>query len=285
MQEADAGMYEAKKNRRGTYGIYEDRLTIESQRKLTLSSRLKVAIENNEIEVYYQPQYQTITEILIGVEALARWRDQELGWISPAEFIPVAEATGLIEKLGEYVLCKACSDAVTWAERNIKLSVNVSAHQLRFGQFMTSLNKALETTHFPRHLLELELTESAYIEREKEVFPLLDQLKQLGVCLAVDDFGTGYSSLSYLSKMPWDTLKIDRSFITRIPDDEEQAKLTSTIIKMAQDLRLNIVVEGVETVEQLNFVAERGCQIIQGYYYSPPVPKFELEKLLATKSE
>ncbi|WPC76399.1 putative bifunctional diguanylate cyclase/phosphodiesterase [Vibrio porteresiae] len=274
LQEADAGLYEAKRNRRGSYGLYEERLTLESQRKLTLSSKLKQTLQEGKVQVYYQPQYCAKTERLVGVEALARWHDDELGWVSPAEFIPIAEETGLIEPLGEFVLKRACEDGAKWIAQGLgelKMSVNVSAYQLRFGQFIATLNNVLKQTEFPVRFLELELTESAYIERENEVLPLLHQLKQLGVRLAIDDFGTGYSSLSYLSKMPWDTLKIDRSFIIGIPDDQEQCKLTATIIKMAHALNLDIVVEGVETREQLAFVAQRNSQLIQGYYYSPPL--------------
>lgn len=283
LQEADAGLYEAKRTQRGTYGIYEERLTIESHRKLTLSSRLKATLENRELQVYYQPQLDPKTETIIGVEALARWNDNELGWVSPAEFIPVAEETGLIEKLGDYVLEQACLSGVEWMNNefsSLKISVNVSAYQLRLGQFITTLTRILENTKFPSHLLELELTESAYIEREKEVLPLLKQIKNKGIRLAIDDFGTGYSSLSYLSKMPWDTLKIDRSFVKEIPDNKEQCQLTATIIQMAHDMNLNIVVEGVETKGQLDFVKERGCQLIQGYYYSPPISKEQISELL-----
>lgn len=283
LQEADAGLYEAKRNQRGTYGIYEERLTVESHRKLTLSSRLKATLENRELQVYYQPQYDPNTEKMLGVEALARWNDSELGWVSPAEFIPVAEETGLIEKLGDYVLEQACKTGVEWMDNGfspLKISVNVSAYQLRLGQFITTLTRILENTKFPTNLLELELTENAYIEREKEVLPLLKQIKNKGILLAIDDFGTGYSSLSYLSKMPWNILKIDRSFVNEIPDNKEQCQLTATIIQMAHDMNLNIVVEGVETKDQLDFVKERGCQLIQGYYYSPPVSKEQISELI-----
>ncbi|MBF9002298.1 putative bifunctional diguanylate cyclase/phosphodiesterase [Vibrio nitrifigilis] len=287
LQEADAALYEAKRTLRGSFGLYEERLTIETIRKLTLSAKLKIALKQGEIEVYYQPQYTPDTHDLLGVEALARWHDNELGWVSPGEFIPVAEETGLIEALGDYVLEQACLDGAQWIKegyRPIKLSVNVSAYQLRFGQFMNALGNALKVSQFPSRHLQLELTESAYIEREEEVLPLLNHIKQLGVGLAIDDFGTGYSSLSYLSRMPWDTLKIDRSFITDIPNDIEQCKLTSTIISMAQDLGLSIVVEGVETKQQLDFMAKRQCQLIQGYYYSPPIPAAQLRTRLTKES-
>ncbi len=287
LQEADAALYEAKRTQRGSYGFYEDRLTQESQRKLILSNKLKLAIENQSLLVYYQPQYSTNEQQLCGVEALVRWHDADLGWVSPAEFIPVAEATGVIERLGDYVLEKACHDGAYWLSQNlpaIKISVNVSAYQLRFGQFINGLNDCLNRSQFPKHLLELELTESVFIERENETIPLLKQIKQLGVGLAIDDFGTGYSSLSYLSKIPWDTLKIDRGFISQIPDNQEQCQLTTTIIEMAQNLNLKVVVEGVETQAQLDFVSERGGQFIQGFYYSPAIEKDQLEALLRAQN-
>lgn len=284
-QEADAAMYEAKRNQRGTYAIYEDRLTQQSQRKLRLSTKLKAALEQQKIQVYYQPQYHCQQQLYIGAEALARWHDQELGWISPGEFIPVAEETGLIEQLGEYVLEQACAQGARWLSQGCrldKLSVNVSAHQLRFGHFIGTLQRVLAATGFPPGQLELELTESAYIERQAEVSGLLTELKSLGVSLAIDDFGTGYSSLSYLSKMPCDTLKIDRSFVTHVTEDHEQANLTSTIIKMAHDLSLQIVVEGVETGEQLQFFRQHGCELIQGYYFSAPVESDKFSPMLST---
>lgn len=283
-QEADAAMYEAKRNQRGTYAIYEDRLTQQSQRKLLLSTKLKAALEQHLVQVYYQPQYNTTYQQLIGAEALARWHDEELGWISPAEFVPVAEETGLIEKLGDYVLERACSDAALWLAEGYrldKMSVNVSAHQLRFGHFAATLQRVLTSTGFPAGKLELELTESAYIERKNDALHLLTQIKALGVSLAIDDFGTGYSSLSYLSKMPCNTLKIDRSFVMHVTEDQEQANLTSTIIKMAHDLSLVIVVEGVETAQQLQFFTQQGCQLIQGYVYSPPVAKNSFSVMLS----
>ncbi len=286
LQEADAAMFEAKRNRRGSFFIYEDRLIEESQRKLTLSSRLKAALDSRNLQVYYQPQYDPYTQCVMGVEALARWYDVALGWISPEEFISVAEETGLIERLGDYILEQACIDGAAWLKQGLpiqKLSVNVSPYQLRFGQFVTTLNRVLKSSGFPAHLLVLELTESVYIEREQEVLPLLTRLHQSGIGLAIDDFGTGYSSLSYLSKLPWDTLKIDRSFVSQVPYNAEQCKLTSTIIKMAHDLGLTVIVEGIETTAQLNFVTEQGGELVQGYYYSVPLPAQQIVSLLREK--
>jgi len=283
LQEADAALYEAKRIRRGSFSLYEERLRTASQRKLTLSTKLKIALETHSLHVHYQPQYDSQKHNIVGVEALCRWNDAELGMISPAEFIPVAEESGLIEHLGYYVLSHACRDAKKWNHNKknpIRLSVNISAQQLWFGQFYSSLQTILTQSNFPCELLELEVTESAYIEREQEVLPLLSKIKEMGIRLAIDDFGTGYSALSYLNKVPWDTLKIDRSFISQIPEDKSQCQLTSTIIELAQHMALEIVVEGVETQEQLDFVANRHCQFIQGFYFNPALPSDEIEKIL-----
>lgn len=284
--EADAALYEAKRNRRGSVGIYEDRLTAESQKKMKLGVKLKNALANNVLEVHYQPQFDAVSHKLRGVEALARWTDPELGVVPPSDFIPVAEGTSLIEAVGEYVLERACRDGQEWLSNGsepISVSVNISASQVRFGSFMAILTKTLAKTGFPARYLQIEITESSYIERENEVTPILKELKDLGVTIAIDDFGTGYSSFSYLREMPWDCIKIDRSFITGIPRDTQQCGLVSTIIKLAKVMSFEIVAEGVETREQLDFLTAEGCDLIQGYYFSKPLPKEKLVPLLTKR--
>lgn len=286
--EADAALYEAKRNRRGSVGIYEDRLTAESQKKIKLGLKLKNALENKKLEVHYQPQFDAVSHKLCGVEALARWTDPELGIVPPCDFIPVAEGTSLIETLGEYVLERACRDGQEWLESGhapISVSVNISASQVRFGSFISMLSKTLARTGFPARHLQIEITESSYIERENEVTPLLKELKDIGVSIAIDDFGTGYSSFSYLREMPWDCIKIDRSFITGIPKDAQQCGLVSTIIGLAKVMSFDVVAEGVETREQLDFLAALGCDLIQGYYFSKALPKESLVSLLPRRSE
>lgn len=284
LQEADAALYSEKALQRGGIGFYKEQLTQLSQRKMQLHSKLKKAIEAASLTVFYQPQYDAQTRLIVGVEALARWRDEELGWVSPGEFIPVAEETGLIEKLGEWVLRQACFQGKMWIEQgfvDLKISVNVSAHQLRFGQFLDMVKSVLKLTDLPASALQLELTESAFIERQQEVIPQLSALKSLGVQLAIDDFGTGYSSLSYVASLPWDTLKIDRSFIDKLPDDKAQRQMTDTIIQLAKNMGLVIIVEGVETQEQLAYLAERGCDIIQGFFFSPAIEANAVAQQLA----
>lgn len=286
--EADAALYEAKRNRRGSIGVYEDRLTAESQKKMKLGVKLKNALANNVLEVHYQPQFDAMSHKLCGVEALARWTDPELGVVPPSDFIPVAEGTSLIEAVGEYVLERACRDGQEWLQSGyepISVSVNISASQIRFGSFVSVLSKTLAATGFPGRNLQIEITESSYIERENEVTPLLKELKNMGISIAIDDFGTGYSSFSYLREMPWDCIKIDRSFITDIPRDAQQCGLASTIIKLAKVMSFKVVAEGVETREQLDSLAAWGCDLIQGYYFSKAVPKEKLVTLLSHRSE
>ena len=281
--EANTAVYAAKRRRRGSIGIYKEGLITERQRNMELALKLKNALANNELEIHYQPQFDTVNHRIRGVEALVRWTDLSFGVVSPDEFIPVAEATGLIETLGEYVLERACRDGRQWLEEGytpIIISVNVSASQLKFGRFASVLTKILERTDFPAQQLEIEITESSYIEQEKEVTPFLLDLKGMGVSIAIDDFGTGYSSLSYLRDIPSDYIKIDRSFIVGVPYDTKQCNLVSAIIKLAKAMFFKVVVEGVETKEQLDFVTAHGCDLVQGYYFSPALPKAELEALL-----
>lgn len=280
---ADAALYEAKRSRRGSVGVYEDRLTTQSQKRVKLGLKLKNAITNNELDVYYQPQFTAVGHELHGVEALVRWSDPELGIVSPADFIPVVEETGLIEALGEYVLERACRDGQEWLQAGylpVTLSVNTSASQLRFGRFIPFLKKVLSETGFPARQLEIEITESTYIERENEVSPLLNELREMGVGIAIDDFGTGYSCLSYLAELPCSCIKIDRSFITDIPTDAKQCSLTSAIISLAKGMSFKVVVEGVETREQLDFLTKYECDLIQGFYFSGALSKAELAVLL-----
>lgn len=284
--EANTALYAAKRKRRGSIGVYHHGLSGETQKKMELSLKLKNALAENLLDVHYQPQFDAVSRKLRGVEALVRWTDPELGIISPGDFIPVAEATGLIEVLGEYVLERACQDGQQWLQDGhppITVSINVSASQLRFGRFASILPRTLERTGFPAWQLEIEITESSYIEREEEVTPLLHKLRDMGVSIAIDDFGTGYSSLSYLRDMPCDYIKIDRSFITDIPHDAKQCNLTSAIIGLAKSMSFKVVAEGVETKEQLDFLAAQGCDFVQGYYFAPALAKAKLEVLLGLR--
>ncbi|WP_337268500.1 putative bifunctional diguanylate cyclase/phosphodiesterase [Oryzifoliimicrobium ureilyticus] len=286
-RQADAALYEAKRFRRGSVSTYEERLTLESQQRTRLAVRLKDAIANDRLEVHYQPQFDATTHELCGAEALVRWTDPEIGIVSPADFIPIAEETGLIEAIGAFVLERTCSDGREWLRagyRGITLSVNVSASQLRSGRFISTLDQMLKKTGFPAESLCIEITESTYLERENEVIPLLSELRNLGLGIAIDDFGTKYSSLSYLVEIPCTSIKIDRSFVSRIPNDIKQADLTSAIVKLATIMSFKVVVEGVETKAQLDFVTAEGCDMVQGFYFAGALAKSDFVERLQRAS-
>src|SRR5690606_15336236 len=230
--------------------------------------------EAGQLEAFYQPKLDLSLDSLQAAEALVRWRHPERGLVSPAEFIPLAEETGLIGAIGEFVLRRAANQACEWRDMglgDIRVSVNVSVHQLRQGNLTTLVQGVLEETGLPAHLLELELTESQLLDNVESVLHTLNQLRLLGVKLAIDDFGTGYSSLSYLKRFPVDYLKIDRTFVRDLTEHGEDAAITRAIIAMAHSLELKVVAEGVEEQQQLDFLKSQGCDEIQGFLISRPV--------------
>ncbi|WP_320151915.1 EAL domain-containing protein [uncultured Tolumonas sp.] len=283
LQQADAAMYRAKANGRSCFRYFSDELTQAAERRLDLEVRLRRAIELNELRVYFQPQMDIASNRIIGAEALVRWQDPNRGLIAPINFIPVAEETGLIKQLGEWVLFETCRQGNEWLQKGlpaINLAVNISPVQFRYSNILESVTSALDETGFPAAHLELELTESALMTHESEVAEILNQLRQLGVRLAIDDFGTGYSSLAYLKRFPLDVLKIDKSFVDDIPHKKDDMEIAATIVAMAHTLRLKVMAEGVETEEQLIFLKSQGCDCYQGYLMSPPIPAAQFEQLL-----
>jgi EAL domain-containing protein (putative c-di-GMP-specific phosphodiesterase class I) len=250
---------------------------------MELEMRLRRAIELNELRVYYQPQVNIATGQIVGAEALVRWQDPEEGLIPPDRFIPIAEETGLIIAIGEWVLQETCRQGKLWLDAGISeftLAVNVSPHQFAKSNIKDVVAKVLEETAFPAHLLELELTESGLMERQEEAVNILDSLRELGVHLAIDDFGTGYSSLTHLKHFPVDVLKIDKSFIDDIPHQQDDMEIAATIIAMGHTLGFKVLAEGVKTVEQLNFLRKQGCDMYQGYLTSQPLDADSFVKLL-----
>jgi EAL domain-containing protein (putative c-di-GMP-specific phosphodiesterase class I) len=240
-----------------------------------MESRLRHALKNGELSLHYQPQVGADGGELLGAEALLRWHNPVLGQVPPDKFIPLAEDLGMIHEIGEWILLTACRQAYAWfGERQspFRMAVNVSPLQLRDGRIVPVVRRVLEQSGLPPAMLELELTEGLLMENPEEKEALLRELKGLGVTLALDDFGTGYSSLSYLRRFPFDILKIDRSFIRDLTTDPDDAELTLSIISMAHSLRLQVVAEGVETLEQLQFLQAHGCDLIQGFYFSKPLP-------------
>ncbi|MBA3814402.1 MAG: EAL domain-containing protein [Alphaproteobacteria bacterium] len=250
-----------------------------------METRLRQAIEQNLLSVYYQPIVDCQNEEICGAEALCRWNDKERGPISPLEFIPIAEESGLIMGLGKWMLEQACSDAQKWQEKNFKpitVSVNITQAQLLSKNFRELILEILKKTKLDPQLLKLEITESAFIQNLSDAVVIMKEIISLGVRFVVDDFGTGYSSLSYLRELPICALKIDKSFIDPITHNSQGAALTQSIIGIGKSLGLEIVAEGVESKEQLLFLRAYQCSYIQGYLFSKPLPQVDFENLLKT---
>jgi diguanylate cyclase (GGDEF)-like protein/PAS domain S-box-containing protein len=284
LRNADAAMFSAKERGRNSFQFYAPNMNALALERLALEGSLRRATEREEFEVHYQPRVDIRSRKIVGMEALVRWRDAELGFVPPAKFIPVAEEANLINQIGEQVLRAACRQARYWVDLGfdeLSVSVNLSARQFRQGRLVETIRSALAETGLEAERLELELTESTIMGHGQEFVAMLAELKSLGVRVAIDDFGTGYSNLSYLSRFPIDALKIDRSFVSEVATDQQHALLAKAVISLGHSLRLKVVAEGVETAEQLDFLRHHGCDEVQGYFFSRPVPPEEFERMLA----
>ncbi|MES9937544.1 MAG: EAL domain-containing protein, partial [Sedimenticola sp.] len=256
--------------------------------RVSIASALRLALKNQELSVYFQPQIHGPDNRLLGIEALARWQIASGEFISPAKFIPIAESTGLIHEIGMYIMTHAMEQVGEWHKKGIDpgvLSVNLSVKQLQQLDFNARLDRLCNDLEFKPEWLELEVTEGQVMEHPEEATELLRQIFNRGIKISLDDFGTGYSSLSYLKKLPITKLKIDQSFVRNLPDDEEDASITKSIIALAHSLNLDLIAEGVESEEQKDFLVSNGCENIQGYYYARPMPADDLEVFLAERAE
>jgi diguanylate cyclase (GGDEF)-like protein/PAS domain S-box-containing protein len=281
---ADTAMYDAKQRGRSQYRFFTAELQAKSQRTLVLENALRRALEREQLHLHYQPLVATGSGTIIGVEALLRWNHSELGPVSPAEFIPVAENCGLILPIGEWVLRTAIRQLKVWLDQNIApitVAVNLSTAQFRQTELPQLIGEILKDENLPAHLLELELTEGAAMSDPNAAIATMDKLHQLGVHMAIDDFGTGYSSLNYLKKFNVFKLKIDQSFVRDIAHDADDRAIVNAIISMAASLGIRTIAEGVETAEQLAYLRAQGCDEVQGYYFSRPVPPEALFELLS----
>jgi diguanylate cyclase (GGDEF)-like protein len=282
---ADAAMYYIKKSGRSSFAFFSPEMSTFFPERLALETELRGALENNQIELHYQPKVDVRTGRIVGTEALARWRHPERGMIMPSEFIPFAEETGLIVALGRWVLHEACAQNRAWQSRGIcdlSVAVNISGVQFQQRNFVETVAYALAKSGLAPRYLELEITESVLMQNPAEAIGMLAQLARMGVSLSIDDFGTGYSSLNYLKRFPIHKLKIDQSFIRDISIDSDDAAIVHAIIALAHSLRLRVVAEGVEKQEQLNFLRVIGNDEYQGFLHSKPLPARELERYLAS---
>lgn len=286
LRNAETAMYRAKEQGRYTYQFYTDEMNAKSLARMNLESHLRRALERDEFSVYYQPKVSMTSGLLTGMEALIRWQSPELGNVPPDAFIPLAEETGLILPIGAWVLKTACAQTKAWHDAGLPpvcIAVNLSPRQFRQHDISSAIAECLAETGLDPRFLELEVTESMVMHDVTRVESVLNELKQMGISLAMDDFGTGYSSLGYLRRFPFDKLKIDHSFVRDITSAPNSAAIAKAIVAMAHSLHLRVIAEGVETQAQMNYLHSQGCDEIQGYYFSRPVPAAELERLLYEK--
>jgi len=274
LRNADAAMYRAKEEGRNKFHLFTADLSARAVKRLGIESALRHAVERQEFHLCYQPKISVHTGEILGAEALLRWENPQHGLVSPVDFIPVAEETGLIVPIGEWVLRRACADIRKWHAAgfdHVSVAVNLSARQFRHGELINTVRRALQDSGIAPHHLELEITESLLMDDTEASQIALNELKALGTSIYLDDFGTGYSSLAYLKKFPIDGLKIDRSFIRDLPGDPDDEAITQAILALSQALRLHVVAEGVENDAQLDFLRRQGCEVVQGFLFSRPL--------------
>jgi len=283
LKSADAAMYHAKEQGRNNFQPYATDMEVKASERLEIGNDLRQAIEKNELFLCFQPRVDLADGTICGMETLVRWQHPKLGLISPSQFIPIAEETGLISQIGEWVLRTACTQTKDWLDRGLPpviVSVNLSARQFVKKDLVQTVEKILEETGLPPAQLELELTESLIMHNAELFISTLRNLKSLGILLSVDDFGTGFSSLSYLKRFPIDCLKIDRSFVHDVSEDSDSSAIVRAVIHLGHSMGLKVIAEGVETPAELAFIREHQCDELQGYFFSEPLPTDQFEQIL-----
>jgi EAL domain-containing protein (putative c-di-GMP-specific phosphodiesterase class I) len=286
LRNADTAMYFAKSHGRSNYQFFSPEMNERANKRLIIESHLRHAIEKNELFLVYQPQIDLASGHIVGAEALLRWLSPELGAVGPDQFIPVAEETGIIQQIGEFVMESACLQAKRWQDiegLSLLVAVNVSIRQFNSKLFIDNVRSLLDHTGLSVERLELEITESCIMDNVEDTLKKVRQLRELGIRLSIDDFGTGYSSLTYLKQLPISQLKVDQSFVRGIPQSNEDMEIVRAVLHLAHGLGLESLAEGVETAAQARFLQREGCMIGQGYYFSRPISAEELTKLLLEK--
>jgi diguanylate cyclase (GGDEF)-like protein/PAS domain S-box-containing protein len=283
IRNADAAMYRAKEMGRGNYQYYTEELTVSIYERVLMENNLRHAVDRKELVLHYQPQYQLASEEMTACEALLRWIHPEKGLIPPNEFIPIAEDSGLIIPIGEWVMEEACRSFMHWRSQGAvleQIAVNISGQQIERGDIVNTVTGILQRTGIPPHCLELEISEGFVMKHAEKNIQILNQLKELGVYLSIDDFGIGYSSLNYLKRLPIDRIKLDKSLVDDVAKDSNDEAIARAVLAMGRSLQLDVVAEGVETVEQKRFLQEESCRYVQGYLFSRPLPEDELQSVL-----
>lgn len=280
---ADAAMYKAKEEGRNNFQFYSAEMTEFALKRMAMKTSLRQAIDNEEFVIHYQSQINASTNTLIGVEALVRWQHPTMGLLLPGEFIPLAEETGMIVEIDQWVMRIAMEQISQWYKKGLNpglLGINLSIKQLEKVDFLQKIEKCIETNAFKPEWLELEITEGQMLKKPEEVIMKLTQIHTLGISISIDDFGTGYSSLSLLKRLPINRLKIDQSFVQDIPNDEEDVAIVQAIIALAKSLKLDLIAEGVDIAAQRDFLMKNGCINIQGHYYSRAVTAEKMTEIL-----
>jgi EAL domain-containing protein (putative c-di-GMP-specific phosphodiesterase class I) len=285
---ADMAMYLAKEDGKNGFRFFNRDVKVQSIERLTLETALRRALEREQFSLHYQPKVDMLTGQITGVEALLRWEHPDFGMVSPMQFIPLAEETGLIVPIGRWVLRQACVQNMAWQRRGLRpvsMAVNLSPRQFADPHMLQDIDEALLASGMSSVLLQLEVTESMVMRNVPRAIRVLDAIQSRGIRIAIDDFGTGHSSMSLMKQFPIDTIKIDRSFVRDLAEDPEDQAIAQAIISMGKALGMTVVAEGVETVEQQAFLCEHGCDEMQGFIFSRPVPARELAELLRAPAE